>query len=192
MESEAKYVQKIRDFKDLNALNGFWNKIKAGEPLRGWPAGFAFEYMILRAFEIDGAAVTYPYPVELFGKKNVEQIDGLVSIENKNLHVLVESKEWDRSIPFGPIAKIRSQLMRRPSALVGSIFTASKFSIETSILAHFLAPQTIMLWTVEDIEYCFENEYFVGSLEAKYHYALREGKPHLDLKGNDPKSKKIR
>jgi hypothetical protein len=42
--------------------------------------GEAFEYLVIRAFEIDPlepATVRYPYEVSLFGEK-VEEIDGAV------------------------------------------------------------------------------------------------------------------
>ena len=189
MGNPTENTAKIRSYETLGKLRLLWNRLKGKEIIAEWDAGIAFEYLILRAFEIQGAKVAYSYAVELLGKKNVEQIDGLISIESKNLHVLAESKEWDASIPFGPMAKMRNQLMRRPSGLIGSVFTTSTFTKEATILAHFFAPHTILLWTADDIEYCFENEYFVGSLLAKYHYALQEGKPNFDLTENDPKSK---
>jgi hypothetical protein len=41
--------------------------------------------MVLRAFELDGAEVKWPYRVKLFGEE-VEQIDGVIYSEKKTLH----------------------------------------------------------------------------------------------------------
>ena len=83
---------------------------------------------------------------------------------------------------------MRNQLLRSPSKFWGSVFTASQFTAPANKLAHFLAAQTTLLWTRNDIDYCFENLYFLGSLEAKLQYALREGKPDYDLAFNKPKN----
>ncbi|MBK9452916.1 MAG: hypothetical protein IPN95_26550 [Bacteroidetes bacterium] len=114
MASSVENIAKIRTYRSIEELRALWNTLKEKEPNLNWEAGLAFEYLIVRAFEIEGARATYSYPVELLGKKNIEQIDGLVSIDSLNLHVLIESKEWDATVPFGPMAKMRSQLMRRP------------------------------------------------------------------------------
>lgn len=40
-----------------------WTIIQSGKPLDGWEAGKGFEYLIVRAFEIEGAEVGWPYAV---------------------------------------------------------------------------------------------------------------------------------
>lgn len=189
MLTQTKYRDRILSIKDLDALAQLWQSIKEDEQIEDWPAGMAFEYLVLRAFELSGATVNYSFSVDLFDVKGVEQIDGFISLPNGGLNAIVESKDWVDPIPIGPMAKMRSQLLRRPSALVGAFFTASSFTNEAILLAHFFAPQIILLWTGDDIDYCFENSYFLKAMEAKYQYALREGKPDFALRINDPKSK---
>jgi hypothetical protein len=55
----------------------------------GWEPGRAFEYLVLRLFELDGAIVRWPYEVDLHGHV-VEQIDGAVKVAG--LHGLLECK----------------------------------------------------------------------------------------------------
>lgn len=42
--------------KDWSGLDGFWNRIKAGDS--GWDPGKALEYLIIRAFELSGFTLT--------------------------------------------------------------------------------------------------------------------------------------
>lgn len=44
---------------------------------KSWDPGKAFEYLILRAFEFEGAEVRWPFSVEL-GGENVEELDGVI------------------------------------------------------------------------------------------------------------------
>jgi hypothetical protein len=44
---------------DWKGLRDLWDRSAKG-PVPGWPAGKAFEHLILRAFELDGATVRYP------------------------------------------------------------------------------------------------------------------------------------
>jgi hypothetical protein len=189
VNAELRYRDQIDSYRDLASLAVLWESIKGDVILKEWPSGKAFEYMVLRAFELSGAEVQYSFSVDLFEVKGVEQIDGFISLPNYGLNAIVESKDWVDTIPIGPMAKMRSQLLRRPSALVGAFFTASSFTNEAILLAHFFAPQIILLWTGDDIDYCFENSYFLQGMAAKYGYALREGKPDFALRINDPNSK---
>jgi hypothetical protein len=47
-------------------LSRLWEGINARDT-PGWEPGKAFEYLVLRAFELDGAEVKYPYVARLFG-----------------------------------------------------------------------------------------------------------------------------
>src|ERR1700704_4599431 len=76
--------------------------IRSGEP-PGWDKGEAFEYLVLRAFELDQAQVRYPYEVTLFDER-AEEIDGAVHIPT--LSALVESKDLGMNVAIGPIAKL--------------------------------------------------------------------------------------
>jgi hypothetical protein len=56
-----------------------WRQIVEGNT-SGWGPGKAFEYLIIRAFELEGAEVTYPYEVRVEDDV-VEQIDGMVVVD---------------------------------------------------------------------------------------------------------------
>jgi hypothetical protein len=83
-EYEAR-IQKLR----WAGLQKLWEAIKRRDT-PDWDAGKAFEYVILRAFELDGARVRWPYPVNLFGEE-MEQIDGSVAVNG--LYALLETKD---------------------------------------------------------------------------------------------------
>ncbi len=182
MEAADKYVDRIREYKDLASLSDLWEYIKVGENLIDWPSGFAFEYMMLRAFELDSRTqIDYSYPVDLLHVDVVEQIDGFIRVPQSGLNVMVESKDYNGNISIASIYKLRSQFARRPSNLIGCFFTKQDYTPSAKLLSHFLFPQTILLWSGRDIDYCFENDYFVQGLEEKFSHALKKGIPDLDL-----------
>src|SRR5438132_10079733 len=110
MPTPEEYEAKIKKV-GWPGLQKLWNAVKARDT-PGWDKGQAFEYLILRAFELDKGKVRWPYPVEIFGEE-VEQIDGSVCVEG--LYCLVESKDETAHVAIAPIAKLRNQLLRRPS-----------------------------------------------------------------------------
>jgi hypothetical protein len=184
VESGKKEIEWIREYGTLDALNELWSKIKALEA-NGLPLGRAFEYMVLRAFELDAenrAIVEYPYTVSLFDEQVVEQIDGFIGIPSSGIYAMAESKDQLENVSITPIYKLRGQLARRPSNLIGCFFSKSDYTHPAKLLSHFLFPQTILLWSRKDIDFCFENAYFVDAMETKYRFALKEGITNLDLK----------
>src|SRR6266851_9136611 len=113
-------------------LRQLWEAIKARDT-PWWGAGRAFEYLVLRMFDLDNAQVRWPYSVSLFGDAEVEQIDGSVRIGN--LYCLVESKDEEAKIAIAPIAKLRNQLLRRPAATIGFVFSSGAFTVPAIHLA---------------------------------------------------------
>lgn len=91
-------------------LQELWRSIVLGQT-PDWGAGKAMEYLILRAFELDGADVVWPYSVPLHGEQ-IEQIDGAVYCGG--LSCLVESKATTDKVNIEPIAKLRYQLTAAP------------------------------------------------------------------------------
>lgn len=170
----------MQSYGDHSALYKLWEEIESGEA-KDWDRGAAFQNLVLRAFELEGATVTYPYRVGLFEETIVEELDGFIEVPGSNLMVLAECKDHQEDISIEAIAKLRNQLARRPSSLLGSIFAKRNFTSPAKILAHFLAPQTVLLWSGADIDYCLRNRYFVKGLEEKYRQALLSGKPDHDL-----------
>jgi hypothetical protein len=170
-----------------DGLRELWENIQQDNTL-GWDSGKAFEYLVLRAFQLDGAEVTWPYEVSLFGEEVIEQIDGAVHCVG--LSCLVESKDLGAAVNFEPIAKLRSQLLRRPASTVGLLFSRTGFTNPAVQLAHFLAPQTILLWTGNEIEYVLEQEAICELLKFKYRWYVERGKPNQDVRLRDPHTRR--
>ncbi len=166
--TEKEYQSEIQKL-NLKQLKRFWNKKQPG-----WDAGKVFEYSIIRAFELDGATVTYPYCVS--NSAGVfEQIDGAIHLDN--LSVLVESKNYGKkkALDIEPLAKLQVRLLRRPASVIGCIFSTSCFTWPAQLLVDTLEPKTILLWDKEDIEDCFKNGHFVKVLLEKYRCAIERG-----------------
>lgn len=171
------YVSKISG-RNIDGLRRLWRQVKARRT-PGWAPGKAFEHLILRAFEIEGCQITWPYAVNL-GDQVVEQIDGMISIEN--LKCMVEAKDYDSPINAEPVAKLRNQLLRRPAGVLGCIFSSSGFTAPASILATYSAPQAILLWSGDEIETLLETGQFVRALKTKYHRLVQDGVPDFDIR----------
>lgn len=178
-------IARVRSYKTHGELLTLWESIRSANGTVGWDAGLAFEFLVLRAFEIEGGSVEYPFSVKLFDELEVEQIDGMVEFSNEGFNFLVESKDQANKISLAPLAKLRNQLSRRPSNLFGCFFSRSGFTEGAVQLGHFFAPQTILLWDGDDVDFCLRNEYFLQGLKRKFKYAMKEGKPKLTLLGLD-------
>jgi hypothetical protein len=166
-------------------LRSLWQKI-GQRKTPGWDAGKAFEYLIVRAFQLDGAEVRYPYSVKLFGEE-VEQVDGMVYC--LGLSCLVESKDFANkvNVDIAPIAKLRNQLLRRPASTIGLVFSRTGFTDPARHLSYFSLPQTILLWSGDEIEYALEQESICNLLVLKYRGCVEDGLPDFDVReGNTP------
>jgi hypothetical protein len=162
---------------DWSGLRDLWVKIQAGDT-PGWDPGKAFEYLVLRAFFLDGARVCWPYQVALQGEV-VEQIDGVVVAGG--LHALVESKDLKETVSIEPIAKLRNQLMRRPVAAIGMIFSTSGYTEPALILARYLSGQTILLWYEDEVDFALQRQKIVPLLHAKYLGCVMNAVPDTDV-----------
>lgn len=129
------------------------------------------EYTVLRAFQLEGAIVRWPYSVKI-GDEIVEQIDGAVSIGN--YHILIECKDWVKGINTETFAKMRNQLMQRPSSVIGCIFSRSGYTDPAVALSRFCAPQTILLWQNDELETCIQYGMMKEGLELKLRKAAEE------------------
>lgn len=176
MPTAAEYTEKIRSL-DRDGLRDLWRQIERGDT-PGWEQGRAFEYLIMRAFQLEAHPVRFPYGVQWPGEGTViEEIDGTVYVGG--LACLIESK--DRGVQdIGPIAKMRNQLMRRPSATIGAVFSRSGFTAPARLLASFAVPQTILLWDGAEIAGCLERQCFGDVLVEKYRKAIEEGLPDFN------------
>ncbi len=169
MASSKDYISKIEAMgrEDLIKL---WNTRGKSEVKSFWEPGKILEYTLLRAFELEGATIRWPYNVKMGDDESsvIEQIDG--SIQFEYFYVLVECKDYDKEkkVNIEPFAKMRNQLMRRPSVVIGCIFSTSGFSEPALALSKFSAPQTILLWDGDEFEYCLEQGCFIEGLKKKF------------------------
>ncbi|MEH2040366.1 restriction endonuclease [Nostoc sp.] len=176
MPTAKEYQAKIANY-NWDDLVQLWSEIESGDT-PGWGAGKALEYLVLRAFGLDGAEVTWPYSVQFDGT-SLEQIDGVVYSDC--LACIIECKDSNESLNIEAIAKLRNQLLRRPTTSIGSVFSRSGFTVGAITLARYISPQTILLWGGKEIKYSLYNKYIRRSLIKKYRYCVEYGLPDYDI-----------
>lgn len=146
-------------------------------------SGKELEDLVRSAFELSGAVALGPYSVpdapERNSHKQLEQIDGFVF--HQGLHCLVEAKHHREKVDFGPIAKMKMQLMRRPPATIGCIFSVLGFTEPAMILTRFSAPHSILLWEADDIEFGLAQEDMGKVLQLKHRYLTMYGIPFVNV-----------
>ena len=177
MTTNAEYKARITSY-NWDDLIKLWSEIESGNT-PNWDAGKALEYLVLRAFQLNNAEVTWPYSVYLDGEE-IEQIDGVVYADG--LSCIIECKDTAKPVKIEPIAKLRNQLLRRPAATIGSIFSRNGFTEASETLAGFVAPQTILLWGGEEIKYSLENECIRRALIKKYRICVEQGLANYNIK----------
>jgi hypothetical protein len=171
------YVERIRQL-DWRGLRLLWEEIEAGSA-SGWPAGRALEHLVLRAFELSGATVRWPYGVSINGAI-AEQIDGAVHV--RGLSCIVECKDTAEPTNTGAIAKLRNQLLRRPAGAIGLMFSRPGYTTTAVAQSNSMAPQAILLWDGEEIAYLLEQEDFTSALVIKRRHSIEEGKTRIDIR----------
>lgn len=172
------YAEKEQVFRSLQweDLRQLWAGVDVPGTV-GWPKGTVFEYCVVRAFELAGARVRYPFDVETrTGIK--EQIDGAVYAQG--LYCLVECKDLAKPMNFEPIAKLGSQLMRRPSGVVGLVFSRKGFTGPAISLTYQVGPNSIILWNGSEFGRCLDNGGIIATLMLKYERLVESGMPDYD------------
>jgi hypothetical protein len=169
------YLEKIRGLGWVE-LRELFAQIEARDT-PGWEPGKAFEYLVPRLFELDGAIVRWPYEVQLHGHI-VEQIDGAIKVAG--LHCLLECKDQKERLGIAPVTKMRNQLQRRPAASIGMIFSTSGYTQPARVLVGYLGIQTILLWYPGEIRLAIDRKRIVPLLEFKYGLCVEEGTPDTD------------
>lgn len=177
MPTTTEYAAKVRRLR-WPGLRKLWEGIKSGDT-PGWEPGKAFEFLVLRAYELDGAAVTWPYSVSL-SDEEVDQIDGAVRIGH--LYALVESKDEADNVAIGPIAKMRNQLLRRPAGTIGLLFSSRGFTAPALQLAPFTLPQAVLLWPGVEVEYALAREGIAELTERKFRACVEKALPDFDIR----------
>jgi hypothetical protein len=179
MADDAEYEARIQQL-DWSGLRSLWeNIVRRDTP--DWEPGRAFEYLILRAFQLDGARVRWPYSI-LMEDQVVEQIDG--AVHWGRLSCLLECKDTRKPISVEPIAKMRNQLLRRPSGSIGLVFSCAGFTQPAALLARYISTQTILLWDGNEIEYALKQERIGEFLEYKYCGCVETGVPETDIRSS--------
>jgi len=181
MASEGHHQDKIAKY-SLKALRKLWSAIES-EDTPGWEAGKALEYLVLRAFQLDGAEVTWPFSVRLADDEvDTEQIDGVIYLDG--LACLVECKDYRRPVNIEPIAKLRNQLLRRPASTLGIVFSRSGFTTPARLLAQYIYPQPILLWSGEEIRFALDRGQGAmrEGLRTKYRHCVEFGIPDFNIK----------
>ena len=181
MVSDSEYQQRIGSY-DWPGLLDLWQSVQRGDT-PGWEPGRAFEYLVLRAFQLEGADVRWPYTVSIGGEQ-LEQIDGI--IYSDCLACLLECKDQSEGVSIEPIAKLRNQLLRRPPATVGAVFSSrSEFTEAAVILVQFTAPQTIILWHRKEVDYALRHQRMRDVLARKYRFCIEHGLSDYSITAED-------
>lgn len=171
---------------DWDGLKNLWEQIlDCNTP--DWDSGKAFEYLVVRMFELDGLKVKYPFNVNMpFNLKTMEQIDGVVY--HDSIGILLESKDYSDTndkiklnVNIEPIAKLRNQLNRRPYLTIGCVFSAGGFTEPVSTLIDYLGNETILLWTQEEINLCIKKKSIRNYLLHKIENRIEHGIHNFDI-----------
>lgn len=152
-----------------------------------WTPGTAFEYGILRAFELEigSTNVVYPFPVVAPNGSadrkpgTIEQVDGVVYLPS--LAALIESKDFEAHVDIEPIAKLRMRLECRPAGTLGIIFTRHGLTEPASYLLRHTHPKNILVWQGQEIDVAIRKKKLRAGLMAKYRHAVEYGLPDYNL-----------
>lgn len=175
MVGEERYVAQIRALGKTELVD-LWNKLVVATPIEGWEPGRALEHLVLRAFELEGADVVWPY-------RNVrEQVDGAVYMDER-LHLL-ESKDWGRLVDATPVARMKMMLERRPHGTAGMIFCRGNFTKAAKYEAEFNPARNILLWEGDELGLALKYGMCDG-VRIKWLHAMHHGNMNYLLSMRD-------
>ncbi|WP_224243591.1 hypothetical protein [Hyalangium gracile] len=177
---EAEYRERVARL-DIAGLRRMWEVLSVGDNLSGWPPGRALEYLVLRAFQLEGAEVTWPYEVRRRGVL-LEQVDGAIYVDG--VTCLIETKAQSEPIDFMAISRMKARLMRRPRTVIGAVFSVGEFTQAALHLVECLPPPDVLLWTGDDIRWALEWQAMREGLRRKLRHAIEQG--FVDLELPDP------
>ncbi len=170
---EDDYIAKIRLYNTHKQLLVLLNNRDKQCARQFWQPGKLLEYVILRAFELEGYAVQWPFSIKAaysISNNSVEQIDGVVYSDF--IHFMIECKDYSTNINIEPIAKLEAQLKRRPPMTLGSVFVMTDYTTEALYLFRITNYNNILLWHKDEIFYCLKNKCFTSFLKRKYQNAV--------------------
>ena len=176
MAEASELVAVIRGF-DRPRLLTLYDQIVWGDT-PGWRGGKALEHLSLRAFELEGAEVQWPYEVPMpTSDRTMEQIDGVLYVDG--LAILVETKDVAERANIEPIAKLKSQLDRRPPQTLGLVISRSGFTFPAATLTQLISGGRIILWRGDEMRYALANTLMVPALKRKYRALIERAVPDL-------------
>jgi hypothetical protein len=168
---QAWYLEQVLSL-DRAGVYRTWQVVSGRRNLLGWPPGRALESLILRAFQLEGADVTWPYDVRKDGVL-LEQIDGAVYFDG--LACLIEAKDWSKALDVVSIAQMKARLLRRPRMTLGAIFSNGRFTNAAHRMAEFLPPPDVLLWGVKAVDHALRHGALRAGMKRKLRYAIEHG-----------------
>lgn len=172
-DSEKKLIKRIQTY-DWLKLERLWMKIKAGKNTR-WNNGKALEYMLVRAFDLEGAEVVYPFNNDVLMAR--EQLDGFVFVRDIGAGFIIECKDWKENVSFDELAKLYGRLNYRTSSTYGLFLSKTGYTASAIEMMYIMQPHSILLWSSDDIDECFKKHKFLKALRYKYQYAMVTADP---------------
>ena len=173
--AEQRMVNTIRGY-NRQKLKKFWQQIKSGNTL-GWATGKALENMLVRAFDLEGAEVVYPFNNLVLTSQ--EQFDGYVFVKELGAGFLIECKEWKDKVAFDELAKLHGRLAYRMPSTYGLFLSKSGFTPSAVELMFMMHPHNVLLWSYSEIDECFKNFKFMKALKYKFQYAMITANPNI-------------
>ncbi|NMO13766.1 hypothetical protein HPC49_05645 [Pyxidicoccus fallax] len=170
-ERRAVYLERVLSL-DRVGVYRTWQVVHQRGNLIGWPPGRALEYLILRAFQLEGADVTWPYDVRKDGVL-LEQIDGAVFFDG--LACLIEARDRQAPLDFLSIAQMKMRLLRRPRMTLGAIFNNGTFTEAAHEMAESLPPPDVLLWEHQSIAQALRLGTLRDGMKRKLRYAIEHG-----------------
>jgi hypothetical protein len=165
------YLERVLSL-DRAGVYKTWQVVRRRSNLVGWPPGKALEYLILRAFQLEGADVTWPYEVRRDGTL-LEQVDGAVYFEG--LACLIEARDWRVPLDFMSVAQMKMRLLRRPKMTLGAVFNNGTFTEAAHRMAELLPPPDVLLWERQAIAQALEQGTLREGMKRKLRYAIEQG-----------------
>jgi hypothetical protein len=157
-----------------------WRSIRSNREISGWAPGKAFEYLVIRAFQLEETDVRWPFEVtypQKFGI--VEQLDGIVYVDHRPF--IIESKDRNDAVTIGTVAKLRFRLEKRPPGTMAVLFSVGRISTPTEVFAQFASPLNVLLWSAADMEVALHSSGMTDGLRRKFAHAVQYGLPLLPL-----------
>jgi hypothetical protein len=176
MVGEERYVARIRALGKPELVD-LWNKLVLATPVEGWEPGRALEHVVLRAFELEGAEVVWPY------RNAREQVDGAVYVDGR-MHLL-ESKDWSRLVDATPVARMKMMLEHRPHGVAGMIFSRGGFTEAAKYEVEFNPARNILLWRGSELSLALESSMMCAGLRIKWRHAMQHGNMDYELTRRD-------